>query len=168
MMSTAPPTKKPQMARLMQTGSRQRQWAFTYPVVLGITLVMAVGASVTVPLASTQVQREREAELLFRGQAYRDAIAAYSRALPGQRAYPRSLEDLVRDPRFDHRRHIRRLYEDPLTKEDWLLIRGAGGGIVGVASRSRSKPLKTGRFPEGLEGFAQAGSYRDWQFIFEP
>lgn len=156
------------MARFMLIGNRRRQLAFTYPVVLGITLVMAVSASVTVPLASTQAQRERESELLFRGQAYRDAIASYYRAVPGQQTYPGSLEDLLRDPRFTHRRHLRRLYEDPLTESEWQLIRGAGGGIVGVASHSRSQPLKSDGFPRGLDHFAAAESYRDWQFVFEP
>lgn len=152
----------------MKTGEWRIEGGFTYPVVLGMLLVMSVGASVAVPLASTQARRDSEAELLFRGQAYAEAIQAYYHAVPGEREYPSSLDDLVKDPRFTHRRHLRRLYEDPMTQEDWLLIRAPGGGIAGVASRSRVEPLRQGNFPAGLDGFQGAGSYRDWQFTYVP
>ena len=67
------------------------------------------------------VQADREAELLFRGQAYRRAIESYYRA---NGVYPRALEDLLKDPRFPSKRHIRSLYPDPMGKgQAWLLLR---------------------------------------------
>lgn len=159
------------MARASVTGKTPGKSAVTgvtYPVVLTALLVMSLQAMTAVPLASTQAQREREAELLFRGQAYRDAIESYYRALPGAPQYPRSLDDLVRDPRFPLRRHLRTTYTDPVSNEDWLLIRAPDGGIAGVASASQQTPLKTGNFPAGLEVFEAAAVYRDWQFVFVP
>jgi hypothetical protein len=39
---------------------------------------------------------------------------------------------------------------------------------MGVASRSKRAPLKTGHFDEVDPGFADASAYSDWQFIFLP
>lgn len=156
------------MAAAMGIGRRQRARGVTYPVVLGVLMAMSIGASVTVPLASTEAQRAREAELLFRGLAYREAIRSYYHAIPGAPAYPANLEDLLEDPRFANRRHIRRLYRDPITGEDWHLIRAADGRITGVHSRSTGKPLKTGDFPEELDDFAAATRYDDWLFAYRP
>lgn len=148
------------------TAGRATVSGVTYPVVLIALLVMSIQAMTAVPLASTQAQRDREKELLFRGQAYQDAIESYYRALPGSPQYPTSLDDLLRDPRFPMRRHLRQAYLDPVSGGDWLLIRAPGGGIAGVASPSQRAPIKTGNFPVGLEIFEAASSYRDWQFFF--
>jgi len=148
--------------------SRRHAAGLTYPVVLIALMVMSLQAMTAVPLSSTQAQRERESELLFRGQAYRQAIQSYYYALPGAPQYPASIEDLLRDPRFPMRRHLRQAYADPVSAEDWLLIQAPGGGIAGIASASTATPLKTGHFPAGLEVFEAASTYRDWQFVFVP
>ena len=52
---------------------------------------------------------------------------------------------------------------------EWDLILGQDGGIIGVRSRSRQKPL--GRFPmtpPANDSPAANATYRDWQFKFEP
>jgi hypothetical protein len=48
---------------------------------------------------------------------------------------------------------------------EWGLVRGPGGGIVGVYSRSTTQPLKTANFPKGYEAFANAERYADWRFV---
>ncbi len=153
------------MAVATRIGDRRAEHGVTYPVVLGLLMAFALGTSVSVPLASTEMKRMREAELLYRGMAYRNAIQSYYEAVPQAPEYPATLDDLINDRRFAHRRHIRRLYADPVTGEAWELIRTAGGRIAGVRSRSGEKPLKTGNFPSGLEGFAAATRYQDWWFV---
>jgi len=150
------------------TVGKRRIRGVTYPVVLGALLVLSISASVTVERQATQMRREQEAELLFRGQAYVAAIRSYYHAVPGQKRYPTSLDELITDPRFAHRRHLRQLYADPLTGEPWQLIRAPDGGIAGVASHSTQAPLKQGNFPQGFEHFEAAGRYRDWQFSYQP
>lgn len=164
-MSAAHPARWQRMAPVSIPGSRCH--GFTYPVVLGLLLTLSISAAVGVELASTQARREKEAELLFRGQAYAAAIRAYYLAVPGQKRYPPSLEDLLRDPRFAHRRHLRALYQDPFGK-DWLLIRAPDGGIAGVASGSRQTPLKKAGFVPEFKHFEAANSYREWQFVYVP
>src|SRR5436190_654628 len=86
------------------------------------------------------VQTDREAELLFRGFAYRSAIENFYKA---NGAYPRALEDLVKDPRSPGRRHLRALYPDPMAKgekKEWMLVRAKDGGIAGVVSTGEGEP----------------------------
>lgn len=142
------------------------QHGFTYAVVLVAIIVIGIAAEATYLSTTRIAQAEREAELLFRGQAYQRAIAGYYKA---NRAYPKTLEDLIKDPRTPSKRYIRTLYTDPISKEekpDWLLIRSSDGGISGVASRSKDKPLKTANFPLNFEKFAESKSYSEWIFEY--
>ena len=137
---------------------------FAYVMLLVAIVVMGVLAERAVLMISTAVQRDREAELLFRGQAYRNAIRSYVETGADHR-YPRRLEDLLSDPRSIHKRHLRQLYPDPMTADGrWQLLRAADGGIVGVGSSSESTPIKQSGFPQGLEAFEGAARYQDWVF----
>ena len=40
---------------------------------------------------------------------------------------------------------------------DWILIKAPEGGIIGVASASKEKPIKIAGFSEVDAGFAQGG-----------
>ena len=77
-------------------------------------LLVAIGAmgvlmSMILPVWSQSAKREREAELIFRGEQYARAITLYQRRYVG--AHPPDLETLV-DGRF-----LRRLYEDPMSED---------------------------------------------------
>jgi len=150
--------------------SEHRQRGFTYLMLLfalvlgGITLA-ALGERWQVAL-----QREREAELLFRGQAIREGIEHYAaRVVDGKTAYPERLEDVVTDARDrDVRYHLRRLYLDPFTgAADWLLLRNAGGQIVGVHSRSAATAMARSELPVALAPRVGDGPLRvgDWLFV---
>ncbi|HJV09936.1 MAG TPA: type II secretion system protein, partial [Burkholderiales bacterium] len=71
---------------------------FTYLGVLFLAVIMAGGLAITGDVWHTATMREKEAELLFVGNQYRKAIQRYYLTGP-QRQYPRSLEDLLKDPR---------------------------------------------------------------------
>jgi len=143
---------------------------FTY---IGILLAMAlfgVALGATGELWRTAAQREREQELLFVGSQFRNAFLSYYGGTPaGKPRYPRVLEDLLEDTRFPvPRRHLRRIYADPMTgKADWAIVDAPGGGIAGVHSRSEAKPLKTGNFAAQDAKFEGAEHYSDWKFVFE-
>lgn len=145
-----------------KTASSQR--GFTYAAVLAAVVIVGIAAEITYLSTARIVQADREAELLFRGQAYSRAIASYYKA---NRSYPRALDDLLVDPHSPSRRHIRTLYPDPMTDEPgqgWLLIRSLDGGIGGVASRADGKPIKTANFPVNLNKFNGAKTYSEWIF----
>lgn len=148
------------------------QTGFTYVMVLVAVVVLGILAEAATEMTSRVVQADREAELLFRGQAYRDAIKSYYESGRGAKTYPRTLEDLTKDPRTaSSKRHIRALYPDPMAKgekKDWTLIRAPDGGIGGVASSSKAEPLKKANFPKEFEKFAGTKSYSEWIFEFKP
>lgn len=146
------------------------QRGFTYIGVLFAVTLLGVALAAAGTLWSTAAQREREAELLFVGDQFRRAIGSYYEGSPGAKRYPTRLEDLVEDRRLPRvRRHLRRIYADPMTGEpDWELVRLPDGGIVGVRSCATARPLKTGNFAQRDAGFAGAASYRDWVFAYLP
>jgi len=141
---------------------------FTYMAVLFLAAIMAGGLALTGDVWHTSTMREKEAELLFVGNQYRRAIQRYYLTGP-QRQYPRSLEDLLKDPRQPATvRYLRKLYPDPITGNEWVLVKAPDGGILGVHSASEEKPFKTGNFKLRDRSFDGVGKYSDWKFIFQP
>jgi len=151
----------------MPTGDAQR--GFTY---LGLLFALALGGVALAALGErwqVAAQREREAELLFRGLQLRDAIERFAAA--GGGTLPPSLQDLLEDRRVAPPRHwLRRLYTDPFTgRPDWLLLPGPEGGVQGVASRSRQAALRRHDLPATLApGTQEPQRVGDWQFIARP
>lgn len=113
--------------------------------------------------AQHQWQREREAELLFRGLAYQRAIRSYYLAAQPHR-FPKDLEDLILDPRFQHRRHLRMLYPEPFLGGAWVLLPALDGGIQGVASPFQGQPLQTKNLAPEIQKL-DTSDYKNMQFI---
>lgn len=145
----------------------KEQRGFSYVAVLAALVIMGVLAGKATNLTSAALRADRENELMFRGMAYQRAIQSYYESDQGFRRYPTSLEDLLSDSRFVSRRHLRKLYDDPIG-DTWILIPSPDGGIMGVSSSSEQKPSKEANFPVGLESFEEAETYRDWAFVFRP
>jgi len=155
-------------ARISKAGSnRSRQQGFTYLIVVVALLVMGVMADVIGRSSLVQKKRELEKELLFRGNAYYQAIRSYYLASP-TRIYPKQIDDLLFDNRFSLKRHLRQAYMDPLTGNSWKLLRNANGGIVGVVSASEETPLKQENFAPQFEQFANVDHYNQWVFRYDP
>ena len=125
----------------------------------------------------TNDRRAKEAELLYDGQAYQQAIMNYYLNSPGSgNSYPPSLEALTQpDTRTTTlRQPLRRLYFDPITaSQNWgtvpaPTVAGQPPGIMGVYSLSTQKPIKVNGFPVALCSFNGATSYQSWQFVYPP
>ncbi|TXI17477.1 MAG: hypothetical protein E6Q62_08945 [Nitrosomonas sp.] len=91
-------------------------WALYSVVLAGV--IMAGAAQ----LWQTKSQRQKEAELLFIGEEFRKAIMSYYNS--GNKQFPDSLEDLLRDERLPNvKRHLRKIYVDPMTNTtEWGLV----------------------------------------------
>ncbi|MGB3934164.1 MAG: type II secretion system protein, partial [Burkholderiales bacterium] len=114
--------------------SSGRQRGFTYLAALFFVAVAGLGLAVTGELWSHARQREKETELAWVGQQFRQAIGLYYQRSPGAvKRYPERLEDLLEDKRYlTVQRYLRRVYADPITgKADWGLVPAPGGGIMG-------------------------------------
>lgn len=145
----------------------RKQQGFTLLGMMIVIAIMGAGLAAYGELASHAAQREKEAELLFRGNQYRQAIESYYEK---ERRYPRALADLLEDRRFPMPvRHLRKLYADPLTgAADWEIVQAPDGGIMGVHSKSEGAPIKSGNFTQRDAAFSDAASYSQWQFMHKP
>ncbi|MFJ2988659.1 type II secretion system protein [Collimonas sp. NPDC087041] len=142
---------------------------FTYLGVLILVAILGIASVASLQIGSLLQRRAAEEELLRIGGAFQSALVAYSNATPaGQTHAPRSLDDLLKDPRYPGtRRYLRQMYVDPMTgKNEWGVVESPEqGGIIGVFSLSEAPPIKIGNFAPEFTDFTGKTSYRDWQFI---
>ena len=139
---------------------------FTYIGLLVAVFIIGLLLTMASRVWSVTVQREREAQLLWVGHAYRHAIASYYRR---GGVYPQSLRQLVQDDRSPVALHyLRQLYPDPMTgAADWTLIPSLDGQrIMGIASRSKGVPIKRTGFELIDAVFANTDCYCSWQFVY--
>lgn len=143
---------------------------FTYLAILFAVAISSIVLTGTISLWSLERQRDKERELLFIGNQFRQAIAHYYENSPGGiKQYPIKLTDLLSDNRFSTiQRHLRQIYIDPISGTDnWELVITTSGGISGVFSRSHGCPIKRAEFSERDEQFLGKNRYSDWKFIYD-
>ncbi len=148
-----------------------RQAGFTYLAILFAIAVIGVALAVTGINWSKEGQREKERELLYIGNQYRQAIALYYERTPGMvKQYPKKLEDLLTDTRYVTPQHyLRKIYRDPVTNStEWGITPAPEGGIMGVHSLSEAAPIKTANFDYANQSFEGTGKYADWVFAYRP
>ena len=143
------------------------QQGFSYVMLMMAIVVMGIAMSVAARQWKTMVQRELEADLLAKGIEIQSALALYSssmksgRIMPGE-VYPQTLGELTKQPKP----FLRNVYGDPITHGEWDLVRSPAGGIMGVRSKSKSKPIKEREFPLAVRHFEGKRAYADWIFQF--
>lgn len=143
---------------------------FTYIGVMILIAILAVTSAAVLSVGSSMQRRVNEEELLFIGGEFATAFRSYFEATPvGQRNYPAKLDELLRDPRYPGiRRHLRKIYVDPMTgTAEWGLV-AAPGGIIGVHSLSQQAPIKIGQFDPAFAALTGKTSYAQWAFGFLP
>ncbi len=144
---------------------------FTYPAALAMIIIVSVSLMVVQKQWSTIVKRDKEKELFFRADQIVQAIESfYHSSSKGSQQYPRRLKVLLKDSRFlSLKRHLRKIYKDPMTEDGkWGIIYDGKGGIKGVFSKSQAEPIKTGNFPEIYKSFENKKKYNNWKFVYEP
>jgi type II secretory pathway pseudopilin PulG len=154
--------------RCLPGDEMRRQRGFTYIGLMVVVVILGLMLTLVGRVWSTTERRERETQLLFVGHQFRLAIASY---YAFGHKFPNSLEELLKDERFPiPKRHLRRLYPDPITGQtEWTLVLTPDGqGIMGVASSSTGTPLKRAGFELIDEAFKGAECYCAWQFIYLP
>lgn len=152
------------------TGKRSQQ-GFSYLGVLFLIALMGATLALTGVSWHAAQKREKERELLFVGNQFRQAIAAYYERSPGSvKQYPKALNELLKDPRqLATARYLRRIYRDPVSgKTEWGLVKTRDDRIMGVYSLSEDEPVKKGNFREADKDFEGKARYADWRFVHVP
>ena len=147
----------------------RNQKGFTYIALLSAIVILGILLGAAGKYWHNVMLREKEIELLFRGEQYRRAIERYYTAIPGRFEYPPNIESLLKDGRTAKgRRHLRQQYKDPITGEDFEVIHDLtkGNRITGVFSKSEHETLKQAQFPEVLKDFEGKTHYNEWKFVF--
>ena len=151
--------KAPSRLRLRKARDPRREAGFMMAMLIVFMVILGLLLLKVQPYARAEVMRDREAELIYRGEAIARAIRLHQLRTG---SYPVSLEQLTAvRPRI-----IRKLYKDPMTVDgEWRKIYavqpGASGDttglpIVGVASKSDED--RTYRIYRGKT------MYSDWIF----
>ncbi len=107
--------------------------------------VMAIMMGAAMPAWHTLAQREKEAELIFRGEQYARAIGLWQRRFAN--AAPPSIDVLV------EQRYLRKKYKDPITNDDFQLL-GPGAALPGqtqspLTGQAQSGQAQSGQVPQG-------------------
>jgi type II secretory pathway pseudopilin PulG len=160
--------------------------------------VMGILMSVAMPLWKQAVLREKEQELVFRGEQYARAVGLFQRKFAG--AFPPSVDVLVQQ------RFLRKKYKDPMTTDgefQVLYATGAGQqpGLApagstqrpGLPAQAPPQPGRVGSGPQtpfggaspagprgGIIGVASKSKeksirlyrgrsrYNEWEFVYSP
>jgi hypothetical protein len=110
-------------------------------VMMTITLLL-VSLTAALPSAYMEAQREREEELIFRGNEYVRAIGFYHARFA---RYPASVDELVK--KTNGFRFLRRAYKDPMSKNGkWRFIHVDNAGMP---IDSKSMNMRAGAGPGG-------------------
>jgi type II secretory pathway pseudopilin PulG len=110
-----------------------------------LAVVLLISLTAALPSVYTQGQREKEEELIFRGNQYARAIALFRRQF---NRYPASVKELLKTSGF---RFLRHEYPDPMTpKGKWRFIHADANGTpldsLTLARPTVAKPLAGGGF----------------------
>ena len=147
----------------------RRQRGFTYLGLIILVAILGLVGAAGLKMGSLLQRQAAEQELLDIGAQFSDALYSYAAATPpGQPQQPPTLAALLRDPRFPQvRRHLRKLFVDPVTgRAEWgLLYQPGSQGIIGVHSLSQAAPLKVGNFEARYAGFEGKAHLSEWQFM---
>jgi type II secretory pathway pseudopilin PulG len=163
---------------------RRAQGGFAMAALLAAMTIMAIFLSMALPAWRTASQREKETELIFRGQQYARAIVLFQRKYAN--TFPPNVDVLLNE------HFLRRKYKDPMTESGEFqviyanqqgsaqpsaggtvatrgqpqqrpatTIAGGGtagpqGGIIGVASKSTDKSIRV---------FNGRDKYNEWVFV---
>lgn len=111
---------------------RKADSGYAMAALLVMLAVMSIMLTVALPSWRQMVKREKEAELVFRGQQYARAIALFQRKYAN--ALPPSVDVLV------EQRFLRKKYKDPITGEDFQPIPASSLGLTPTSPQAASTP----------------------------
>lgn len=133
---------------------RAGEAGYTLLLVVFLVATMIIAAAIATPNIITEGRRQKEDELIWRGNQYARAIRMYNRKFNNK--FPTKIEDLTNQT--NGVRFLRQAYKDPMNKEDgsWRFIYvGPNGTLIG--SNRQVSLLQGVAFGQGAGGGAPLG-----------
>ena len=152
----------------MRSNSRTRpqslshEQGFTMALALAMVTVMGVLLMVAIPRVATEIQREKELNLIFKGEAIANALRLYQLRMGN---YPTQLEDLMKvRPRL-----LRQLYADPMTEDGtWEYIYAVQPGASGSAQGLPIMGVRSRSERDSVVVYQRKSLIHDWTFTAIP
>jgi len=145
----------PQDARRSRAVADARcEGGFILLAVLFLVALILITLAVAAPKIAQSIRRDRELELVHRGEQYKRAVKLYYRKF---QAYPSTIDQLVNTNQI---RFLRKRYTDPMTgKDDWKIIHQGEQhvkimGLFGQPIASSGGPAAAGT---SIAGIGQSG-----------
>jgi type II secretory pathway pseudopilin PulG len=125
-----------------ESGKRQNQQGYVMAALLVSLAVMSVLMAVAMPSWRHMAQREREAELVFRGEQYARAVGLFQRKFAG--AFPPSIDVLL------EQKFLRKKYKDPMVPdgEFQVLYQTSAAQRPGAVSSRPGTPAESDSGPD--------------------
>ncbi|HWR34643.1 MAG TPA: hypothetical protein VN622_02090 [Clostridia bacterium] len=124
---------------------RGRQSGYILLILLLAMALLILAMTAAAPRIAQQVKRDREQEMIHRGEQYARAVKKYYKKFG---RYPTRVEDLEKTNNI---RFLRKRYKDPMTESgNWRLVRfgevqlGQTGGSTGSIAPSAQQPQGIG------------------------
>jgi type II secretory pathway pseudopilin PulG len=130
--------------------SRNRQAGYALLLVVFLAALIMISLAVALPPVLHEGMREREEELIFRGEQYQRAIGRFYKKYG---RYPNTVDELLRT---NDRGFLRKEFPDPMTKHGKWRIVGLGPG--GALQGSTQNPLGPGSGPGAQPGGSGGGT----------
>src|SRR5437763_1913650 len=127
---------------------KHTQQGYALLLVIFMTTMLLILATMVAPNIKTEGQREKEKEMIWRGRQYARAIKLYYRKMG---RFPTSLDDLTK-PKIGSLRFLRQAYKDPMNTQDgsWrLLYVGPSGQLIG-SLKPHPATVRFGQVPAGM------------------
>jgi type II secretory pathway pseudopilin PulG len=144
------------LARIHPRGSKDEQ-GYVLLLMLFLAAMLIIAMTAAAPYLTTQIKRDREIEMIHRGEQYARAVKRYYRKFG---RYPGRIEDLEKTNNI---RFLRKRYKDPMSADGgWRLVRFGEvqmGGAQALAGATPVSNLASGSQPgSGFGGGSSFGS----------
>ena len=152
----------------MVAPTSRNEAGFTYVGMVFFVAILGLVGAATLKVDTLLRRAAAEQDLLEIGAEFSEALRSYAAATPrGYPTAPPTLQDLLKDPRFPGtRRHLRKIFVDPVTGKDaWgIVYQGDKVGVLAVYSLSQAQPLKLANFDARFLNFENKEHLSEWKF----
>jgi type II secretory pathway pseudopilin PulG len=124
------------LARIHRRTSKNQEQGYVLLLMLFFAALLVIAMTAAAPNFATQIKRDRETEMIHRGEQYARAVKRYYRKFG---RYPGRIEDLEKTNNI---RFLRKRYKDPMTPDgNWRLVRFGEVQLGGAQALAGATPV---------------------------